>query len=437
MDTNDWFAEVRPEDLGFCPQRLARLDRAMAGVVAEGTFAGMVTALGRRGRMIGIRGHGTLALDSTVPMAGDTIFRVASMTKPVTGVAMMLLHEEGLWRPEDPIRQHIPEFADLMVYAGEDADGTIALEAPCHAPTMGELMTHTAGFSYGFDSARNAVDRLYYEGGLAGGGSRLTGMQDMIDKLAKMPLLYQPGTRWVYSMAVDIQGYIVEKLSGMTIRDFFEQRIFAPLGMIDSAFHVPASKQHRLATAYSGDGKGGLVPMPQSSKPDSDPAYCNPGGGLFMTARDYARFAAMLAGQGAVDGVRLLAPSTVRLMTANHLDDRLVANGEFGLTPAANGYVFPDTMKSTDAFGIAFFRPRPGVGFGYDLGVIHDPFRAGRTIGKGMFHWDGALSTWFWVDPEHETFFVGMVQRIDMANIPNLQDLSRTLVMQALVDEAA
>jgi CubicO group peptidase (beta-lactamase class C family) len=434
--------EASPESVGFCSRRLERLHGAMSALVENKTFPGLVTLLGRHGKVVDVRAHGTQALDSAVPMGADTIVRIASMTKPVTGVAMMILYEEGKWRPDEPLSLHIPEFAGLQVLAGLDADGRPQLAPPRHPPTMGELMSHSAGFSYGFNPAGNVIDKLYAEAPLF---SRFatqapvmpSSLQDMIDKLAAIPLLYQPGARWVYSVSVDIQGYLVEKLSGQPFQTFLRERIFEPLGMADTAFHVPAEKQARLAGAYMGDEQGTLTPVPPPPGLTQDPAFVSGGGGLFSTARDYARFAEMLAGRGRLDDVRILAPSSVRLMATNHLDPRLLENGEFGLSGWPNGYVFPDTMKTTDAFGVALYRARPGVGFGYDVSVIFDPERAGRNVGPGTFHWDGAFGTWFWVDPTHEVFFVGVVQRMDLRNIPNLQEMARALVYQALVEPEA
>jgi CubicO group peptidase (beta-lactamase class C family) len=422
---------VTPEAAGFCAERLLRLDAAMRGLVGDGQFAGMVTILSRRGRLVAVRSYGDRDLERGAPMRPDTIVWCASMTKPVTAVAMMVLYEEGRWRPEDPIARFIPEFADLKVFAGLDKAGTPILEAPVHPPTMGELMSQTAGFSYGFTPDANPIDKLYVEADLRGSKT----LQDFIDKLARLPLLYQPGSRWVYSFSVDIQGYLIEKLSGRSLPDFTRERIFAPLGMADTDFSVPEAKRDRLAKIYRASGAAGsLVPAP--AQPGAEQAKTMPsgGGGLFSTAQDYVRFAQMLASGGALGSVRILAPSSVALMGANHLSDRLLVNGEFGLPGGANDFVLPDGMTNTDAFGIAFYRARPGVGYGYDVGVIYDPPRAGRTVGAGTIHWDGAAGTWFWSDPTHDIAFVGVVQRIDLQNAPNVQELARALTYQAFVD---
>jgi CubicO group peptidase (beta-lactamase class C family) len=283
------------------------------------------------------------------------------------------------------------------------------LEKPEHLPTIGELMTHTAGFTYGFFGA-TPVDKLYQSNNPLAAPT----LQAFVEKLAKIPLLYQPGSEWVYSVAVDVQGHLVEKLSGKSLPEFMRQEIFEPLGMRDTAFNVPAAKLERLATVYNFDPRSGkLMPVPNDPNVTSVPGLASGGGGLYSTARDYARFAQMLATGGALNGVRILAPSSVALMRANHLPDFLL----------------------TDEFGIGFQRMRPGFGFGYDVAVFEDPHLVGSTTGKGTYLWDGAAGTWFWVDPTNDVVFIGMIQRMMTGGgMPNLQNLSRALVHQALVE---
>jgi CubicO group peptidase (beta-lactamase class C family) len=234
----------------------------------------------------------------------------------------------------------------------------------------------------------------------------------MIARLARLPLAYQPGEQWVYSVSVDVQGYLVEKLSGKSLPQFMQDEIFGPLDMRDTGFSVPENKLARLATVYGWDTAKGLVPQPRDANVTKVPGLASGGGGLYSTARDYARFATMLANGGELDGVRILSPSTVALMRANHLSDALMRGG----------------------FGIGFQQMRPGFGFGYDVAVFTDPHAVGSTTGKGSFLWDGAAGTWFWVDPENDVVFVGMIQRI-MSNggMPQIQNLARALVYQALV----
>lgn len=300
-------AENKPESLGFSSERLERLHATMQREVDDKQLAGVVTILARHGKIVEERTYGKKDIASGAPMTQDTIFRIYSMSKPVTGVAMMILYEEGKWHPFDPISKYIPEFAHLKVFKGADASGTMILEDPVHTPTMRELMTHTAGFTYGFFGT-TLVDKMYTEQKVLGSNS----LQEMIDKLAKIPLLYQPGTRWVYSVAMDIQGYIVEKLSGQSLPDFMQQRIFAPLGMNDTGFYVPQEKRNRFATLYREDPKGELLAAGTTGSAPTDyatqPTMASGGGGMVSTAQDYLRLAQMLLNGGELDGVRILAP---------------------------------------------------------------------------------------------------------------------------------
>jgi CubicO group peptidase (beta-lactamase class C family) len=276
---------------------------------------------------------------------------------------------------------------------------------------MRELMSHTAGFTYG--NADTPVDRMYSE--LKPGTNDVKNLQEMIDRLAKIPLLYQPGHGWTYSMSMDIEGYIVEKLSGQSLPDFMRDHIFTPLGMKDAGFYVPADKRARFAAGYH-EKDGALVAEPTTNGIPTDyatqPTAPSGGGGLVSTPEDYYRFAQMLANGGSLGGVRLLAPSTVRLMTSNHLPAELL-NGQFG---------------------IGMHIMRPGFGYGYNCAVIFDPPEANLPDGKGTFFWDGAAGTWFWVDPTNDIVFVGMVQRRTSPDNHPLLYHAHALVYQALVD---
>jgi len=398
-------AEVKGELVGFSSERLQLLETAMQKLIDDGQLAGSVVMLARHGKVVEFKAQGKKDLSSGEPMQKDSIFRIYSMTKPITAAAMMILYEEGKWNPEDPLSKYIPEFASLKVLKGVDKDSSSILEDPLHPPTIGELMTHTAGFTYGF-FGKTAVDKSYMDRGVWSSQS----LQEMIGKLAAIPLLYQPGTRWVYSISVDIQGYLVEKLSGKSLPDFMRDRIFTPLNMRDTGFYVPENKRGRFTAVYQADEKGKLG---DAKGPDyaSSPAMPSGGGGLVSTAADYMRFAQMLLNGGELNGTRILAPSSIRLMTGNHLAPALM----------------------TGEFGIGFQRIRPGFGYGYDVAVFTDPILAGSPAGKGTFLWDGAAGTWFWVDPASDIVFVGMIQRMLSEKSPNLQHLSRALTFQALL----
>lgn len=398
-----------PETVGFSAERLSKFNNAMEGLVQDGKLSGAVTVLARHSEIINIGIHGYQDIGHKTPMEVNSIFRIYSMTKPITGVAMMILYEEGKWQPNDPLSKYIPEFSNLMVYAGLDDKGKMILEKPNHPPTVGELMTHTAGFSYGLFS-NSPVDLLYQ----AKDPLAARDMQSFITILADLPLMYQPGEAWVYSVSVDVQGYLVEKLSGQSLPEFMQERIFKPLGMVDTGFSVPPTKLDRLATVYSFDKEQEkLTPLPRDKNITKTPGRPSGGGGLYSSAQDYFRFAQMLANGGELGGVRILSPSTVQLMRSNHLPERLM----------------------TGNYGIGFQRMRPGFGFGFDVAVFTDPIKTGNIIGKGSYLWDGAAGTWFWVDPDNDVVFIGMIQRMMMGGgMPDIQQLARTLIYQALVD---
>jgi len=403
-------AESKPESLGFSSERLERLHAVMQREVDRKELPGIVTILARHGKVVEERTYGKKDIASGAAMTKDTIFRIYSMTKPITGVAMMILYEEGKWHPTDPISKYIPEFAHLKVFKGVDESGKMIVEDPVHPPTMRELMTHTAGFTYGF-FGDTPVDKMYRDEKLFQSQS----LQEFIDKMAKIPLLYQPGMRWVYSMSMDIQGYIVEKLSGKSLPDFMQQRIFGPLGMKDTGFFVPKEKRNRFARLYVENEKGELAAAAKDGGPDSDyaaqPSMATGGGGLVSTAEDYLRFAQMLLNGGELDGVRILAAASVQLMTTNHLAPSLMTGGA--------------PMGSVTI--------RPGLGWGYDCAVYNDPLEADEMVGKGTFFWQGAADTWFWVDPTNDLIFVGMTQRRLGPHWPDVAALSHAPVYQALL----
>jgi CubicO group peptidase (beta-lactamase class C family) len=405
---------------GFSAERLRRLDEVMQRAIDEHEYAGIVTLLARHGKVIHLGRFGKQDLASSAPLAQDTIFRINSMTKPVVAAAMMILYEEGRWTPQDPLVKFIPQFAGLKVYQGTDASGHMLTESPVHPPTLRELMTHTAGFSYDGDpspvgqSYRDAQGRsIFFSGSL----------QAMIDRLATAPLLYQPSSRWVYGVSNDIQGYLIEKMSGMTLPQFLKQRLFTPLGMKDTGFYVPQEKRSRFATLYMRTDRGELVPTDFASyglNYDAEPSLPRGGAGLVSTAMDYFRFAQMLLNGGALDGVRILGPQTVKLMLSNHLPDAL--------------------MREFRGGGVEFDKPKPGLGYGYDGAVVTDPALADVPLGRGSYFWGGGAGTWFWIDPQNDIVFVGLVQQVGWTARdgtpgvpPNLAHLSIAATYQALL----
>lgn len=402
-----------PESVGFDSARLAKLDAYMAGAVTGGRVAGMTTLLARHGKVVSFKTYGKKSLETGQPMTQDTIFRIYSMTKPITGVAMMILFEEGKWRLDDPVTRYVPEFKNLKVMVKADKDGKITeVEDMKRPPTMREIMSHTAGFGYGLGD-EHPVDKLYREKQVL--ASR--GLHEMIDRTASIPLMYQPGTNWSYSSAVDIQGYIVEKLTGQTLGQFMEQRIFKPLKMTDTAFSTGAAKGGRLASVYVFDKEKGKIveakdlfsgKMPDYTQP---PAMESGGGGLASTTMDYARFSQMILNKGELDGVRILAPSSVELMGTNVIPKNVLLN--------TNGSI-----------GARF---NEAVGFGLDFMVVKDARAAGTNQGDGTMSWGGAAGTWFWVDPTNDVIFVGMIQRMGGTGGDDLGGMARTLTYQALI----
>ena len=402
-----------PEALGFDSARLKRLDDYMASVVSSGRVAGMTTLLARHGQIVSFNTWGKANLETGAPIAKDTIFRIYSMTKPVTGVAMMILFEEGKWRLDDPVTRYVPEFKNLRVVKSIGKDGKMVLEDMRRPPTMREIMSHTAGFGYGL-AEEHPVDKLYREKAVLSAPN----LQEMINRTATIPLMFQPGADWSYSSSVDIQGYIIEKLSGQTLGQFMQSRIFAPLKMNDTAFFTGPEKASRLAAVYVFDRDQNKiieakqlfgVDMPDYTKP---PVNESGGGGLVSTTMDYARFSQMLANGGELDGVRILAPATVELMGTN---------------------VIPkDVLVKSNGTSVARFNE--AVGFGLDFQVATDARASGSLQGDGSISWGGAAGTWFWVDPTNDLIFVGMIQRMGGTGGDDLGAMARTLTYQALVD---
>jgi len=407
-------AATSPQSVGFDSARLKRLDDYMAGVVAQGRVAGMTTLLARHGKIVAFNTYGQADLAGQRPMEKDAIFRIYSMSKPITGVAMMILFEEGKWRLEDPVTKFIPEFKNLQVMTGLDSQGGIATEPMKRSPTMRELMSHTAGFGYGL-SDNSPIDRLLKEKKALGS----TSLHQMIERIATVPLKYQPGTDWAYSAAVDIQGYIVEKLSGQSLGAFMEARIFRPLKMTDTAFQLPPDKKSRFAQVYAGDPATGKITLATAGPSGAairdytkPPSMESGGGGLASTTADYARFSQMVLNKGELDGARILSPATIELMDTN--------------------VVPQDVLAKLQARGGTRFNE--AVGFGLDFALVMDPRKAGSLEGKDSMTWDGAAGTWFWVDPTNDLIFVGMVQRMGGLPGDELAKQSRTLTYQALVD---
>ena len=401
-----------PEAVGFDSGRLRRLDGYMAGLVETGRVAGASFLLARHGRVVACNAHGRPSLAGDAPLATDAIFRIYSMTKPVVAVALMILFEEGRWQLDDPVTRVIPEFRRLRVMREVGPDGTMATGPVDRPMTMRHLMSHTAGLGYGIFAA-HPVDRAYRERKVM--LSRT--LRQMVERTAEVPLMFQPGTGWSYSNAADIQGCVVERLSGTTLGRFLHTRIFAPLGMADTGFFLQPPQLDRLVRPYVGDEEGRLAPATALfDMPIRDaavpPSMESGGGGLFSTVRDYARFCQMVLEGGALGGARILSPAAVELMATD---------------------VVPQSVRDhPDPAQLVAFSAT--LGFGLGLMVEHDPRRNGSLVGHGTLSWGGAGGTWFWIDPDKDVIFVGMTQRLMDPISSEFRIRTRTLAYGALTE---
>ena len=391
-----------PEELGFSSQRLARINTKMQRYVDENKLAGISTLIARRGKVVHFEKFGMADIEAGLPMADDTLFRIYSMTKPITSVAVLMLLEEGYFRLSDPVADYLPEFKESKVL---DHGGNLV--KPMRPMTIRDLLTHTAGLSYGFDE-NFILDQFYQQQmwGVMEANPTMT-LAEWMGIIAGLPLAYHPGTRYRYSVATDVLGYLVQVVAGMPFADFLQERIFAPLGMVDTHFTVPPEKVARFAANYGPQAGGGLTvidPLQNSRfiRPTQRPSG---GGGLLSTSGDYLRFTQLLLNQGTLDGVRLLGRKTVELMTTNHLPDGIYLDND----------------------------PTTGTGFGLGVSVLMD-LGKGQTLGSvGNYGWGGAANTNFWIDPQEGLIGILMTQFMPSGTYPVTPDF-RILTYQALVD---
>ena len=409
---------VKPESLGMCSQRLARIDRFIADKYIEsGKLPCAQLQITRQGQLVHQSVLGKASLETGAPMTEDSIVRIYSMTKPITSVAFMMLVEEGLVALEDPVTRFIPEWRDLGVYVAglPGAFQTRPTDSPMR---MIDLLRHTSGLTYGFQNRTN-VDSAYRKSRCEP-SEQTGGLGDFISALGKIPLEFSPGSAWNYSVATDVLGYLVGKISGMPFQDFLQQRILGPLGMVDTAFHVTDDKAARFAQCYVQAAEGRLTPQvvgPSFREPPSAPSG---GGGLVSTAADYMRFCEALR-LGGVSGtgpnaVRLLGPKTLALMRSNHLP---------------GGRDLAD--MSVSMFSEATYR---GVGFGLGFAMTTDVARTGITGSLGEYWWGGAASTAFWIDPVEDLCVVLLTQFRPSSLYPIRREL-RTMVSAAVIDSKA
>ena len=373
-----------PEEVGVSTKRLKRIRSLLQGYVNSGQLPGFLTVVARRGKIIHLATIGMRDVENSKPVEPDTIFRIYSMSKPITSVAVMMLYEEGHFQLGTPVSQFIPEFENMKVY---NEDQTEILDAK-RKITIKHLLTHTAGFTYGWGN--KPVDARYREANIREPGSTLV---DMVEKLSKIPLVHEPGERWTYSVSTDVLGYLVEVVSGMPFEEFLQTRLFEPLGMVDTAFSVPSEKVDRFAALYRPTKENRLERTRRPAlEVDEYTFFPSGGGGLVSTAADYIRFSQMLLNGGELDGVRILGKKTVELMRYPHHNNR----------------------------------------FGLGFRVITDENPPNILESVGSFSWGGAAATTFWIDPQEELVAVLMTQLLN--NRYPFHQQFKVLTYQALTE---
>jgi CubicO group peptidase (beta-lactamase class C family) len=394
-----------PEEVGLSSERLQRISPLMQDFVKNDQMPGVMTLVQRRGKVAHFDMFGHMDIESQKVMQEDALFRIYSMTKPITSIALMMLFEEGCFGINDPVANYIPAFKDTKVYAGMDYVSMKLVEQD-EPMTIRHLMTHTSGLSYGW-YLDSPVETLYREAMTEERFNRDQNLQELVERLAQLPLLFQPGTNWRYSMATDVLGYLVQTIANMPLADFLEERIFKPLGMIDTAFDVPVGKVQRLAQIYESDDiyNPRVIEVAPGVLDVTTPTKCPlGGGGLVSTLDDYLRFCNSLI----KDGQHLIAPKTLQWMTKNHIPDALF--------PLSIG---PDEMY--------------GYGFGLGFRVMVDTARSAKLTSSGEYGWGGAAKTYFWVDPQEEIIGLLMTQYMPQGKLP-IQERFHNLVYQAIID---
>lgn len=414
MNANTPF--TTPEDVGLSSARLARLPEHFGEYVKRGKLAGVSTLVSRAGKIAHFETVGERDREKGLSLEKDTIFRIYSMSKPITSVALMMLYEEGRFQLSHEVARYIPSFANLQVWDGGTSDEYKT--KPCERPmTIRDLLTHTSGLTYGFMHA-HPVDKIYRKRGIDGAATA-NGMtlEAFCDALSEIPLLFSPGTQWSYSVATDVCGRLVEVLSGQSLDTFFQSRIFDPLGMVDTSFVAPKNKLNRFAANYEKDPRTREVRLFDAS--DESSTYASPkpflsgGGGLVSTMVDYWRFCQMFLNGGELEGVRLLSRKTVDYMTLNHLPG--------GKTmPEMDQSAFSETGSE-------------GTGFGLGFSVIIDEADAQAVTSAGNHSWGGAASTYFWIDPEEDLIGILMTQLMPSRAYP-LRPQMQQLVYAAIED---
>ena len=404
--------ELEAAAAGFDAARLERIDRHFGRYVEDGRLPGWLLLISRRGKVVHLSTRGHRDIEAGLAVEADTLFRIYSMTKPITAVAAMMLYEEGAFDLRDPVSRFIPAFDGVRVFQQGTAlrPVTVATTEPIR---IWHLLTHTAGLTYGF-LHRHVVDEMYRAAGFEWGYPEGLDLAACCERWASLPLLFEPGSEWNYSVASDVLGRIVEVVSGRSLDAFFAERIFTPLGMSDTGFFVEPANASRLAALYLPDRAGKAVRNDAFGAVALRPPLVHGGGGgLVSTAGDYHRFTRVLLGGGELDGVRLLSDRTVRYMSQNHLPGRA------------------DLATFGRPFGEASLA---GVGYGLGFAVLEDPVRSKVLSSVGELSWGGAASTAFFIDPAEELIVVFLTQLLPSTTHPLLRSQLRQLVYQALID---
>jgi CubicO group peptidase (beta-lactamase class C family) len=409
----DFGINVDPDEVGFDAARLARIDSHFAAYVDDGRLPGYQITVSRRGRIAHLSSYGSADIEAGSPVETDTIWRIYSMSKPITSVAAMMLYEQGKFELTDPISRWLPEFAEPRIYVGGPASKPVTV--PATEPIrVWHLLTHTAGLTYAFHRV-HVTDEIYRNAGFDLGSPDGLDLAGCVNAWARLPLAFQPGAEWLYSVATDVLGALVEIWSGQRLDAYVRDQIFTPLGMVDTGFSVAPEDHHRLAALYAvAPGLTEKIRYDALGEPfKKPPKWPSGGGGLVSTSHDYLQFTHLLLGGGELDGVRLLSPRTVRYMFRNHL-------------PGG---------ADLETFGRSLFSETryDGVGFGLGFAVTEDPVAVKVMSSAGEAYWGGMASTAFWVDPAEELAVTFMTQLLPSSTYPIRPQL-RQLVYQALID---
>ena len=377
----------------------SRLDAVAADIQARidaNKLSGAVVMIAQDGEIQMTQSLGYQNVEDQVPMRDDTIFRIFSMTKPITGTALMMLYDEGKFTLDDAVEKHLPELAGMEVFVSQNDDGSWVTEPADHPMTVRELMSHTGGLLYTPPLSQGPIANAYFQAGIMNTPNYT--LAESIPALGDIPLDYQPGTQWVYSISVDVQGYLIEKLSGKTFDVFLQERLFDPLGMVDTGFYVKSDNASRLSRQYN-PGQNGTLTRTDNGSFLNPPKFLSGGGGLTSTAADYMKFAQMHLNGGELNGKRILSEEAVQLMRNNQLPDAVPNIGQ----------------------------PYPGNVFGLDFAIVSDS-AAYQGAPVGTHWWWGIAGSWFWIDPVENVVFIGMIQNSDIFYSLQVHAAARTAI---------